>query len=191
MSNPDERSLFCCHSCVLPRSTGVVLQTAGRRVRSVLVKTRILKRNNLCSKVQTRFLIIAFIKPATSTTPVKPLCIKRDRLLFYSMAGCFSSVHQSNLLEMEVIENRTRRFFRQSPPWGAFEDQLDLLVSGVDRTILLTSGVSTKAEWVMACPSLKKKLRFWPLPCVRAATAVSLSSHPSDRCYIWHFVGSV
>ena len=43
-SNPDERSLFCCHSCVLPRSTGVVLQTAGRRVRSVHVKTQILTR---------------------------------------------------------------------------------------------------------------------------------------------------
>ena len=84
-SNPDERSLFCCHSCVLPRSTGVVLQTAGRRVRSVHMKTQILKRNNLCSKVQTRFLIIAFIKPATSTTPVRPLCIKRDRHLAGSL----------------------------------------------------------------------------------------------------------
>ena len=107
------------------------------------------------------------------------------------MTGCTISVHQSNLLEMEIIENRTRRFFRQSPPWVAFEVQLDPSVSGMDRTILLTSGVSTKAEWVMACPSLKKKLWFGPLLWVRAATTVSLSSRPSGRCYICRFVGPV
>ena len=42
----------------------------------------------------------------------------------------------------------------------AFEGQLDPPVSGTDRAILLTSGVSTKAEWVMGRPKFeKKKLR--------------------------------
>ena len=42
----------------------------------------------------------------------------------------------SNLLEMEILGNRTRRFFRQSPLCVAFDGHLDPPVSGTDGAIL-------------------------------------------------------
>ena len=83
----------------------------------------------------------------------------------------------SNLLEMEILGNRTRRFFRQSPLCVAFDGHLDPPVSGTDGAILFTGGVSTKEEWVMACQVLDPLITP-PLPLLRACTALIMAKPP-------------
>ena len=59
----------------------------------------------------------------------------------------------------------------------AFDGHLDPPVSGTDGAILLTGGVSTKEEWIMAGQVLDPLITP-PLPLLRACTALIMAKPP-------------